>query len=232
MSIVAMKKKMEAKRGVSVGGGFSLNGKYKYSNARVTSVKASKVARDNHFKSRACFNGREGFQCERVWDGKKMPQNCETCGDPMTQEEYISEKRYTVSRCRNLLWTEANLGQTLKIVSDGRGGYLVEFGGKQHVVHWNRDVSVISAMVDGGNNEFVLQSIGVTGARETIIKNVNNNDTLSLRNPEIAIQEVQCINDKAVYVNKDRLFEPNGYGGLGGYLDDLKQPNTDENWCG
>ena len=56
MSIVAMKKKMEAKRGVSAGGGFSLNGKYKYSNARVTSVKASKVARDNHFKTKAFFN--------------------------------------------------------------------------------------------------------------------------------------------------------------------------------
>ena len=43
---------MEAKRGVSVGGGFSLNGKYKNSDARVTSVKASKVARNNYFKTK------------------------------------------------------------------------------------------------------------------------------------------------------------------------------------
>ena len=74
-----------------------------------------------------------------------MPQNCETCGDPMTQEEYISEKRFTVSRCRNLLWNETNLGQTLNIVSNGQGGYEIEFNGKRYSVKWTETIVLFLA---------------------------------------------------------------------------------------
>ena len=82
------------------------------------------------------------------------------------------------------------------------------------------------------SNKGVFDILEIKGPDVIIVQNNPNQDKYSFRNLEIAIQEVQCINDKAVYVNKDRLFEPNGYGGLGGYLDDLKQPNTDEKWCG
>lgn len=226
MSIVAMKKKMEAKKGVSVGGGFSLNGKYNNSQARVTSVRSSRFARKNYFQTRAAFKGDEGLISERVWDGKKMDRNCETCGDPKTQDEYISEKRYTAARCRNLLWTGANVGQSVKVVLVN-GKHKIEFNGKQYDVHWNRDDSIVGGFV---GVTFTIETVQVNGARETIIK--NGADTLSLQNPEIAIYEVNCINNKPVYVNKDRLFEPNGYGGIGGYLDDLKQPNVDISFCG
>ena len=49
----------------------------------------------------------------------------------------------------------------------------------------DRDDSVISGMIDAGSNLFELQTISVNGSRETIIKNVNNNETLSLQNPRL-----------------------------------------------
>ena len=113
------------------------------------------------------------------------------------------------------------------IVSNGQGGYEIEFNGKRYSVKWNRDDSVISGMIDAGSNLFELQTISVNGSQETIIKNVNNNETYLYRIPRLhkrfSVLTIRC------HANKDRLFEPNGYGGLGGYLDDLKQPNTDEN---
>ena len=74
MSIVAMKKKMEAKRGLSTGGkGFSINPKVKCSDVNSTTVGSARQARQNLVKRAVCFSGSEGIQCERVWDGKELP---------------------------------------------------------------------------------------------------------------------------------------------------------------
>ena len=92
MSIVAMKKKMEAKRGLSTGGkGFSLNPKVKCSDVNSTTVKSSRHARQNLVKRAVCFSGSEGIQCERVWDGRRAP-DCMGSGDSMTQNEYLEKK--------------------------------------------------------------------------------------------------------------------------------------------
>ena len=100
MSIVAMKRNMEAKRGLSSGGGgFSLNPKYRDSNASSTSVKSAAQARKNAVKRSVCFNSRDGVQCEKVWDGKKQPDNCKATGEAMTHEEYIEKKRYSAADC-------------------------------------------------------------------------------------------------------------------------------------
>ena len=67
MSIVAMKKKMEAKRGLSTGGkGFSINPKVKCSDVNSTTVGSARQARQNLVKRAVCFSGSEGIQCERL----------------------------------------------------------------------------------------------------------------------------------------------------------------------
>ena len=139
-----------------------------------------------------------------------MPQNCETCGDPMTQEEYISEKDF-VSRCRNLLWNETNLGQTLNIVSNGQGGE-IEFNGKRYSVKWNRDDSVISGMIDG-SNLFELQTISVNGSRELLSKMLIIMKLYLYRILRLQYKRFSVLMIR-LFINKDRLFEPNGYGGL------------------
>ena len=102
MSIVAMKKKMEAKRGLSTGGkGFSLNPKVKCSDVNSTTVKSSRHARQNLVKRAVCFSGSEGIQCERVWDGRRAP-DCMGSGDSMTQNEYL-EKRTNAASCKNVV---------------------------------------------------------------------------------------------------------------------------------
>ena len=106
--------------------------------------------------------------------------------------------------------------------------------------------------------EGTLKNISVKGLRTTIVNvGPGTTDDLSFRNPEISIFEpVGCIKDisggaqtgggtslndvgyygrnkcKVFYVNKEKSFEPLSFGGLGGHLEKLKQPNLDPSYCG
>tara|TARA_B000000557_G_C20491512_1_gene324037 strand:- start:190 stop:540 length:351 start_codon:yes stop_codon:yes gene_type:complete len=112
--------------------------------------------------------------------------------------------------------------------------------------------------VVGNTAEGILQSIGIKGERRSVVR-VGGVD-LSFWNPEITIFEpVGCIKDiaeggggaqtgggtslndvgyygrnkcKVHYVRKDRSLDTKSFGGLGGYLDRVKQPNLDPSYCG
>ena len=141
MSIVAMKKKMEAKRGLSSGGkGFSLNPKVKCSDVNSATVKSARQARQNLVKRAVCFSGSEGIQCERVWDGKRAP-DCMGSGDSMTQEEYIEKKRTSAASCKNVVlnFTNTTPNVTTLIVeyNTAKQIYEIEFNGNKYQVDWN-----------------------------------------------------------------------------------------------
>ena len=155
MSIVAMKRKMEAKKNQSVGGNFSLNGRRCGTNVVPQSVKNSKYSNRNHFKTKACFNGKGGVMCERVWDGKKMPGIWENygggvpTGESLTQEEYIEEKRLKSTQCINLLFTYVNVvfGVTKITVFKDGDSYSITFRGKNYSTRWNHDNAVIASVI-------------------------------------------------------------------------------------
>ena len=141
MSIVAMKKKMEAKRGLSSGGkGFSLNPKVKCSNVNSATVKSARQARQNLVKRAVCFSGSEGILCERVWDGKRAP-DCMGSGDSMTQEEYIEKKRTSAASCKNVLLnftnTQPNITTVIVEYNTLKQIYEIEFNGNKYQVDWN-----------------------------------------------------------------------------------------------
>ena len=155
MSIVAMKRKMEAKKNQSVGGNFSLNGRRCGTDVVPQSVKNSKYSNRKHYKTKACFNGQDGVMCERVWDGSKMPGIWENygggvaTGESLTQEEYIEEKRLKSTQCINLLFTYVNvvLGVTkLTVFKDG-DSYSITFRGKNYSPRWNHDNAVIESVI-------------------------------------------------------------------------------------
>ena len=151
MSIVAMKNKMEAKRGLSGGGkGFSLNPKVKCTDINSATVKSARQARQNLVKRAACFSGSEGIQCERVWDGKRAP-DCMGSGESMTQEEYIEKKRTDVASCKNVLLnftnTTANLSTIIIEYNQDRGIYEIEYDGNKFQVDWNHTNSYIGSVI-------------------------------------------------------------------------------------
>lgn len=155
MSIVAMKRKMEAKKNQSVGGNFSLNGRRCGSDVVPQSVKNSKYSNRKHYKAKACFNGQDGVMCERVWDGKKMPGIWENygggvpTGESLTQEEYIEEKRLKSTQCINLLFTYINvvLGVTKITVFKDGDSYSITFRGKNYSPKWNHDNALIASVI-------------------------------------------------------------------------------------
>lgn len=155
MSIVAMKRKMEAKKNQSVGGNFSLNGRRCGTDVVPQSVKNSKYSNRNHFKTKACFNGEGGVMCERVWDGAKMPGIWENygggtaTGESLTQEEYIEEKRLKSTQCINLLFTYVNVvfGVTKITVFKDNDSYSITFRGKNYYPRWNHDNTVIANVI-------------------------------------------------------------------------------------
>ena len=150
-----MKRKMEAKKNQSVGGNFSLNGRRCGTDVVPQSVKNSKYSNRNHFKTKACFNGKGGVMCERVWDGKKMPGIWENygggvpTGESLTQEEYIEEKRLKSTQCINLLFTYVNVvfGVTKITVFKDGDSYSITFRGKNYSTRWNHDNAVIASVI-------------------------------------------------------------------------------------
>lgn len=159
MSIVAMKRKMEAKRGLSTGGkGFSLNPKVKCGDVNSATVKSARQARQNLVKRDVCFSGSEGIQCERVWDGKRQA-NCMGSGDSMTQEEYIEKKRTSAASCKNVVLnftnTTANLSTVIVEYNSEKERYEIEYDGNRYQVDWNHsDKYVGNVLSTIGNVEF------------------------------------------------------------------------------
>ena len=155
MSIVAMKRKMEAKKNLSKNGNFSLNGKRCNSNVVAASVKNARYARSNLHKTKVCFNGEDGVQCERVWDGKRMPGVWEdygggtAMGESLTQEEYIEKKRLKSTECLNLLFTYNNFeaGVTVISIFKDLDTFSFNFGGKKYTPVWNHSYNVIASNV-------------------------------------------------------------------------------------
>tara|TARA_Y100000816_G_scaffold11321_1_gene7409 strand:- start:3803 stop:4927 length:1125 start_codon:yes stop_codon:yes gene_type:complete len=155
MSIVAMKRKMEAKKNQSRGGAFSLNGKRCNSDVVIPSVKNARYARSNHFKTKACFNGEGGVQCERVWDGKRMPGIWEDYGggtpggESLTQEEFIEQKRLKSTECINLLFTLNNFeaGVTTIDIFKDVDTFSFNYGGKKYTPVWNHSYTYIASVI-------------------------------------------------------------------------------------
>lgn len=255
-----MARKVRAQQGVSRKG-FSLNGTYKESGAQRTTVKTSLTSMRNRYNTAVCFGGQEGIQCERVWDGKKeVPKDggiSMAGGDAIRSSEYIDRLRYTVARCKNLLFNITNIGAELKIILDTEtNNYMIRSNDKNYHVKWYNSTGAIKAFADANNGEAIIKSISVTGRRTTTIENVDSVE-LSFENPERTIFEpVGCdtLSDgsglggtagsdnrgyygrgscKVHYVNKDPTFEPKGYDGPGGYLDMIKMPHDDTTrYCG
>ena len=151
MSIVAMKKKMEAKRGLSTGGkGFSLNPKVKCSDVNSTTVKSSRQARQNLVKRAVCFSGSEGIQCERVWDGRRAP-DCMGAGDSMTQNEYLEKRELMQLVAKNVvinfLNAKSNISEVIVEYDTEKAVYEIEFLGKKYQVDWNHSNSYIGSVL-------------------------------------------------------------------------------------
>ena len=228
-----MKRKAMAKIGVSKGSGFSLNGSRAGSAHAGVSVKTSQYARAKYYKTNACFSGREGIVCERVWNGKKgVNGGSMAAGESISQEEYIARKRVNNGTgCRDLIFKANNVGDTVDIVLVN-GGYVIQLGnGKQHNVHWNRDQSVIDAVI-AANSDFKVKTVKVDGNYEVVIENsATPADILSFRNPVRTEYKPPCINDKLVHVDKGAPIEALSYDGVGGYLDKVRQPFVDDAFC-
>lgn len=229
-----MKRKAAAKTGISAGGGFSLNGSRAGTSHATTSVKTGRYARNNYYKTRVCFNGAEGIQCERVWDGKKMvggPGSISMgSGESISQEEYISRKRYNWGTgCKDLIFRASNVGDHVSIVLGSDGNYQVSFGGKTHNVHWNNDILGVSGFMNNDNN-FTVTTVKINGNYKVTMTNGVGN-ILSFKNPVITDYGVICINDKIVEVNKSAPIGPSNYDGVGGYMDKVKQPFIDPSFC-
>jgi len=259
MSLVTMARKVKAQQGVSKNG-FSLNGTYKESGAPRTTVKTSLTSRRNRYNTAVCFGGQEGIQCERVWDGKKeVPKDggiSMAGGDAIRASEYIDRLRYTVGRCKNLLFKTDKVGADVKVLFDTEtNNYVIRSNEKNYQVKWYNSTGAIKAFADIEDGNAVIKSISVTGRRTTTIERTLK--TLSFENPERSIYEpVGCdtLSDgsglggtagaddrgyygrgrcKVTWVNKDPAFEPKGYDGPGGYLDMIKMPHDDKsNYCG
>lgn len=229
-----MKRKAMAKIGVSKGSGFSLNGSRAGSAHAGVSVKTARYARAKYYKTNACFSGREGIVCERVWDGKKgVDGGYMAAGESISQEEYITRKRVNGGiGCRDLIFRASNVGDTGLSVVLVNGEYVIELAdGKQYSIGWNRDPSVIAAVI-ANNNAFKITSVMVEGNYEVVIENsATPADILSFRNPVRTEYKPQCINDKLVYVDKGVPIEPLSYDGVGGYLDKVRQPFVDDAFC-
>jgi hypothetical protein len=172
MSLVTMARKVKAQQGVSKKG-FSLNGAYKESGAPRTTVKTSLTSRRNRYNTAVCFGGQEGIQCERVWDGKKeVPKDggiSMAGGDAIRASEYIDRLRYTVARCKNLLFKTDMIGADVKVILVG-DNYIIRSNEKNYPVKWYNSTGAIKVLADTGSGDAIIKSISVTGRRTTIIE--------------------------------------------------------------
>ena len=179
MSIVAMARKVRAQQGVSKNG-FSLNGTYKESGVTRTTVKTSLTSRRNRYNTSVCFGGQEGIQCERVWDGKKAPAKeggiSMASGESIRASEYIDRLRYTVARCKNLLFKTNMVGADVKVILDTEtNSYVIRSNEKNYQVKWYNSTNAIKVLADANSGEATIKSVSVTGRRTTTIEsNVTN----------------------------------------------------------
>lgn len=179
MSIVAMARKVRAQQGVSKKG-FSLNGTYPETSKTRTTVKTSLTSRRNRYNTSVCFGGEEGIQCERVWDKKKAPAGeggiSMASGEAIRASEYIERLRYTVSRCKNLLFKTNMVGADVKVILDTEtNNYVIRSNEKNYHVKWYNSTSAIKVLADANLGTATIKSISVTGRRTTTIEtNVTN----------------------------------------------------------
>jgi hypothetical protein len=181
MSLVTMARKVKAQQGVSKKG-FSLNGTYKESGAPRSTVKTSLTSRRNRYNTAVCFGGQEGIQCERVWDGKKeVPKDggiSMAGGDAIRASEYIDRLRYTVGRCKNLLFKTDKVGADVKVLFDTEtNNYVIRSNEKNYQVKWYNSTGAIKAFADIEDGNAVIKSISVTGRRTTTIESKVTQDT-------------------------------------------------------
>ena len=192
MSIVAMKRKMEAKKNLSTGGSFSLNGKRCNSDVVNASVKNARYARSNLHKTKVCFNGEDGVKCERVWDGKRMPGVWEdygggtAMGESLTQEEYIEKKRLKSTECLNLLFTYNNFESGVTVISIFKDGevFSFNFGGKKYTPVWNHSYNVIASSVQAAAEQKAVFDLDIAeikkdGAAAALEAVANRDDTVT-----------------------------------------------------
>ena len=181
MSIVAMARKVRAQQGLSKNG-FSLNGTYMESGVTRSTVKTSLTSRRNRYNTSVCFGGKEGIQCERVWDGKKEPATeggvSMASGEAIRASEYIDRLRYTVARCKNLLFKTNMIGADVKVILDTEtNNYMIRSNKKNYQVKWYNSTSAIKVLADANNGEAIIKSISVTGRRTTTIESKVTVDT-------------------------------------------------------
>ena len=182
-----MARKVRAQQGLSKNG-FSLNGTYKESGAQRTTVKTSLTSMRNRYNTTVCFGGQEGIQCERVWDGKKeVPKDggiSMAGGDAIRASEYIDRLRYTVARCKNLLFNITNIGAELKIILDTEtNNYMIRSNDKNYHVKWYNSTGAIKAFADANSGNAaihgaaIIKTVSVTGRRTTNIESIVTQST-------------------------------------------------------
>jgi len=172
MSIVVMKRKAEAQRGISRGASFSLNGTHTCGDgSSKTSVGSAWSARQNVYNTRVRFNGRNDLIAERVWTGSKMPDSMGG-GEAETQTEYIERRRMASTKCMNLLFNDSHIGNLFQIDSFASG---ITFNGTLYPVNWYKGESYITTLV---GRSFAINTLGERGLRTmTATGYIFTNDT-------------------------------------------------------
>ena len=102
------------------------------------SVKNGRFSNHRNVLTRSCFNGREGYICQRVWDGKKPTNGVEmSSGESITSSQHVENKRSSVTQCGNRVFNTLASNFTLAgvilqseaVVAESGGEYTFSFNG-------------------------------------------------------------------------------------------------------
>ena len=152
MSLAILARKQREKQNISRGQ-FNVNGMVKASGRHrakicngvlptedivAVSVKNGRFSNHRNVLTRSCFNGREGYICQRVWDGKKSTI-CSgmSSGESITSSQHVENKRSNVTQCGNRVFNTLASNFTLSgvilqtevVVGEAGGKYTFTFNG-------------------------------------------------------------------------------------------------------
>ena len=128
MSLAILARKQREKQNISRGQ-FNVNGMVKASarhrasvcegvlpteDVVAVSVKNTRFSNQRNVLTRSCFNGREGYICQRVWDGKKPTNGVEmSSGDSISSSQHVENLRSSVTQCGNRVFNTLPANFTL-----------------------------------------------------------------------------------------------------------------------
>lgn len=162
MSLAILARKQREKQNISRGQ-FNVNGMLKASarhrasicegvlpteDVVAVSVKNTRFANHRNVLTRSCFNGREGYICQRVWDGKKPTNGVEmSSGDSISSSQHLENLRSSVTQCGNRVFNTLPANFTLSGVILEEEITVTGVGGK---------FAFDGAVYDVANGPFVL----------------------------------------------------------------------------